>query len=518
MKTKLLYFFIISFAYFFLSFLPLNASENLTEIEEKIVRNNQEFSFFNDELIISFNEDTLYKETKLVAKRITSPFDWSWNFSPLSVVYEFDIENNGEHYNREKPINIKINHPEENNYYKKISFLDGNSNLWRELPSKENFQRRSVETNLHFSFARLAVLYNSDIDLAGEASWYAFKGGNFAASPDFPRGSVIRVHNSDNNKFVDVVINDYGPDRSIYPNRIIDLDKVAFEKIAPAGSGIINIRLEPLHVAKANNDFVFTADFSLPNISAKSAIVKSENSNRILFTKDADKVAPLASLTKLVAARVFLDLGIDLEREIVYLDKDEKYNHEFVAPWESARLRMRNGEVLTVKDLLYSSLVGSANNTMETLVRASGLDRQEFIARMNIFAEVWGAQQTRFVEPTGLSRDNVSSPQDYAIIMKEVLKNSLLREISTTHAHSFRTVNTNRSFRVSNTNQLMRYGTLPINAAKTGFINASGYCLFSRVQNGDDNLIIVTFASENRDLSYNDHERLVNYALRQLQD
>ncbi len=518
MKTKLFYLFTFSFCYFFFSFLPLNAQENLIEIEEKLVRNNQEFSFFDGELIISFKEDTLNKETKLVAKRIASPFDWPWNFSPLGVVYEFDIENNGEHYNREKPINIKINYPEENHHYKKIFFLDGGSNLWRELPSKENFQRRFVETNLHFSFARLAVLYNSGVDLAGKASWYAFKGGDFAASPDFPRGSVVRVHNNDNNRFVDVLINDYGPDRSVYPDRIIDLDKEAYNKIAPTGSGIIDIRLEPLHIAKANNDFVFSADSSLPKISAKSAIVMSENSNKVIFAKDADKVAPLASLTKLVAARVFLDLGISLEREVVYLDSDEKYNHEFVAPWESARLRVRGGEVLTVKDLLYSSLVGSANNTTETLIRASGLDRQEFIARMNIFAESWGARQTRFVEPTGLSRDNVSSPQDYAIIMKEILKNPLLRDISTTHIYSFKTVNTNRSFRVSNTNQLMRYGLLPINAAKTGFINASGHCLFSRVQNGEDNLIVVTFASENRDLSYNDHERLVNYALRQLQD
>jgi serine-type D-Ala-D-Ala endopeptidase (penicillin-binding protein 7) len=518
MKTKIIYFFLFTFCYFFLSFSLLNANESLIEIEEKMVKNNQEFSFFDDELIISFKAGTLNKEVKLVAKKISSPFNWPWNFSPLSVVYEFDLENNGQDYNHDKAINIKINYQKDNDNYKKIFFLDGSFNRWRELPSKENYKNNYVETNLHFSFARLAVLYNSDIDLKGEASWYVFKGGNFAASPDFPRGSVIRVHNTDNNKFVDVVINDYGPNRAIYPNRIIDLDKEAYKKIAPAGSGIIDIRLEPLHIVKANNDFFFTADFTVPQISAKSAILISEKDNRIFFAKDANRVAPLASLTKLVAARVFLDLGIPLEKEVVYLDTDEKYNHEFVAPWESARLRVSGGEVLTIKDLLYSSLVGSSNNTIETLVRASGLDRQEFIARMNIFAEVWGARQTNFVEPTGLSKDNVSSPQDYAIIMKEVLKNKLLRDISTTHIYSFKTVNTNRSFRVSNTNQLMRYGLLPINAAKTGFINASGYCLFSRVQNVDDNFIVVTFASENRDLSYNDHERLVNYALRQLQD
>lgn len=518
MKTKFLAIFLFSFFTFLFSFSLASASSQTIFTEEKMVNSHQQYSFFDGEFNISFKEGSLNHETKLTVRKILSPLDWPWNFSLLGAVYEFDLENNGEHYNRQIPINIKIAHEQDNGSYKKVFFLDGNNNRWRDLPSKDIYKRNLVETNVHFSYARLAVLYNSDIDTEGEASWYAFKDGNFAASPDFPRGSIVRVFNIENDKYVDVEINDYGPDRSIYPNRIIDLDKVAFEKIAPSGSGLIDVRLKPLHIKRADNDFVFTAEPSLPNISAQSAIVKSENDNRIIFDKEAGKVAPLASLTKLVAARVFLDLGIDLDKEIVYLDSDEKYNHEYVAPWESSRLRVREGEVLKVRDLLYSTLVGSTNNTMETLVRASGLDRQEFIARMNIFSEVWGARQTKFVEPTGLSSDNMSSPQDYAIIMKEVLKNPLLKEISTTHIHSFKTVNTNRSFRVSSTNQLMRYGTLPINAAKTGFINASGYCLFSRVQNGDDNLIIVTFASENRDLSYNDHKRLANYALRQSQE
>lgn len=517
MKTKIFYFLIFSIICLSFSFSLAFANENKILSQEKIVESGKEYSFFSGNFKISFPENSLKQASRLEVKKITSPFDWPWNYSPLGAVYEFNLENNGEYYNNQLPINIKISY-EDNPYYKQIFFLDGSSNRFRNLPSHKNIDEQYIETNVHFSFVRLAILYNPDVDLKGEASWYSFRGGDFAASPDFPRGSKIRVHNLENGKYVDVEINDYGPDRSIYPNRIIDLDRVAFEKIAPSGSGLIDVKLEALHIARAENDFVFSADANFPDINANFAIVKSENNGQIIFAKEADKVAPIASLTKLVAARVFLDLGIDLEIEVVYLDEDEKHNHQFVLPWQSSRLRLNEGEVVRVKDLLYSSLVGSTNNTVETLVRISGLDRQEFIARMNIFAEVWGARQTKFVEPTGLSRDNISSPLDYAIIMKEILKNPLLAEMSTTHIYNFRTINTNRSLRVSNTNQLMRYGLLPINAAKTGFINASGFCLFSRVENGDDNLIVVSFGSETRDLSYNDHERLVNYALRQLQD
>lgn len=515
MKHKFITFSCLLISIFFLSSSLVKAEPDLTLVEEKPANNNLEISFFSNEFKLFFPEGSLNKETKVTAKKIFSPFDWPWNFSPLTKVYEFDLENRGESYNREKPINIKIYYNEDKPYYKNIYFFDSNLNLWRELPSRDNFKEGYVEATIHFSFSRLAILYNDKIDLEGEASWYSFRGGNFAASPDFPRGSRIRVHNLDNSKFVDVVINDYGPDRNIYPNRIIDLDRVAFNQIALPGAGLINIRLEPLHIVRASNDFVFSAGPNRLNINASSAIVINENDGRVIFAKDADTRAPLASLTKLVAAKVFLDLGISLDREVVYIEEDEKFNHQFVAPWESARLRVNPGEVLTVRDLIYASLVGSANNTMESLVRVSGLSRQEFIARMNIFSEVWGARQTRFVEPTGLSRDNISTPLDYAIIMREILKDPLISEISTTHIYSFSTINTNRSFRISNTNQLMRYGLLDINAAKTGFINASGFCLFSRVRNGDDNLIVVSFNSSTRDLSYNDHERLVYYALKQ---
>jgi serine-type D-Ala-D-Ala endopeptidase (penicillin-binding protein 7) len=500
---------------FFFSFSITRAESDLVLIEETYVNNNLEISFFSDEFKLFFPTSSLNKETKVVAKKILAPFDWPWNFSPLTDVYEFDLENRGESYNREKPINIKIYYGEDKPYYKNLYFFDSNANLWRELPSRDNFKEAYVEAKIHFSYSRLAILYNDKVDLEGEASWYSFRNGNFAASADFPRGSKIRVYNLENDKYIDVTINDYGPDRKVFPNRIIDLDKIAFNQIASPGAGLINIRLEPLHIAKASNDFVFSAGPNILNINASSAILMSENEGQVIFAKEPNIVAPLASLTKLVAVKVFLDLGISLDREVVYIEEDEKFNHQFVAPWESARLRVNPGEVLTVKDLIYSSLVGSANNTMETLVRVSGLNRQEFMARMNIFSEVWGARQTKFVEPTGLSKDNVSTPQDYAIIMRELLKDPLISDISTTHIYSFTTVNTKRGFRLSNTNQLMRYGLLEINAAKTGFINASGYCLFSRVKNGDDNLIVVSFNSNSRDLSYNDHERLIYYALKQ---
>jgi uncharacterized protein YabE (DUF348 family) len=75
----------------------------------------------------------------------------------------------------------------------------------------------------------------------GQGTWYAFRGGLFAASTTLPRGSYAKVTNTENGKSVVVQINDYGPQGK---GRIIDLDKVAFQKIANIGAGVIGVKVE----------------------------------------------------------------------------------------------------------------------------------------------------------------------------------------------------------------------------------------------------------------------------------
>lgn len=77
----------------------------------------------------------------------------------------------------------------------------------------------------------------------GQGTWYAWKGGLFAASTTLPKGSFAKVTNLANSKSVVVQINDYGPQGE---GRIIDLDKVAFAKIASLGAGVIGVKVEPV--------------------------------------------------------------------------------------------------------------------------------------------------------------------------------------------------------------------------------------------------------------------------------
>ena len=77
----------------------------------------------------------------------------------------------------------------------------------------------------------------------GAASWYAFTGTMSAANPWLPIGSYVRVTNTENGKSVIVRINDRGP---FVLGRIIDLDKVAFQKIASPGAGVIGVTMEEI--------------------------------------------------------------------------------------------------------------------------------------------------------------------------------------------------------------------------------------------------------------------------------
>lgn len=77
----------------------------------------------------------------------------------------------------------------------------------------------------------------------GAASWYAWTGTMAAANPWLPMGSYVKVTNMENGKSVIVKINDRGP---FVPGRIIDLDKVAFQKIASIGAGVINVKMEEI--------------------------------------------------------------------------------------------------------------------------------------------------------------------------------------------------------------------------------------------------------------------------------
>jgi D-alanyl-D-alanine carboxypeptidase len=442
------------------------------------------------------------------AERFRIPWEWE----PLTPAYEYSFITPGL-YDPSRPMTVKINYPVKNDQLKQIFSFDFLSSVWRPVPAKDYPQEQYVTMTTDATSGWLIVLAKPEVMTVGKASWYKYKEGLFAASPDFIKGTKLRVYNTENGKFVDVTVNDYGPDRSRHPDRVIDLDRVAFSKIASLGAGIINVRVEVLKTeTKAAAAIAQITD--VPSISASSSIIMMEDSGEIIWGKNQTDKAPLASLTKLVAITTFLNTKPTLSSVVAYKKQDEEYNYAYCKPWESARLRVDEGETMTVEDLIYSALVGSANNAVESLVRVSGLKRADFIANMNKLARDWGATNTKFVEPTGLSPDNVSSPYDYAIMVKEIFKNPLIQKISTTKTYTFTTINTKEAHKLTNTDQLLKNAAYNILGSKTGYLDEAGYCLMTRVKTDAGNMIVINFGSKSKAENFSDNEQLIRYGLK----
>lgn len=439
--------------------------------------------------------------------KVVPPFE----YTALTPIYHLVNEKLA----KGKTYSVEISYAKKDNNYKRAFYFDKTKNVWKPLPTTDNPKTNKVKVEIPFGSVRLAIFSHNDILTVGKASWYSYKKGMFAASPDFGKGSILRVYNLANGKYVDVTINDYGPERKLHPDRVVDLDKVAFKKIAATSAGTINIKIEVLKsVGRDLNKELAAA--TEPTLSAWSAVVVRESDGKVLWDKNGEKVSPLASLTKIVAAQVFLDTKPTLSRVVTYLKQDEDYNYKYCKPGESAKLKVKDGETMTLENLLYSALVGSANNAVESLVRNSGLTRDEFIAKMNETVKAWGATSTSFIEPTGLSEKNMSSPLDYAIITKEAYANPLIKKISTTYKYSFSTINTKEKHNLTNTNSLIASNKYDIIGSKTGYLNEAKYCLMTRVKTVLGNLIIVNFGSENKSSNFSDNEKLINYGLQLL--
>lgn len=81
----------------------------------------------------------------------------------------------------------------------------------------------------------------------GMASWYRYKSCRCAASPDFPKGTALLVSRADDPTRSTVIkVNDFGPERDLFPDRAIDLDYEAFKEIGNPRGGTLAVTVEPL--------------------------------------------------------------------------------------------------------------------------------------------------------------------------------------------------------------------------------------------------------------------------------
>jgi len=245
-----------------------------------------------------------------------------------------------------------------------------------------------------------------------------------------------------------------------------------------------------------------------PASNCRAALVIDNRSHEVLYSKRADEVRSIASLTKLMTAMVLIDMDFDWAK-VVKIGFDDARN--------SARSRLKVGEKFYASDLFYIMLINSDNRAARALARSTGLSREDFAARMNAKAKSLGMFKSVFVEPSGLDERNVSTASDCAKMLNAALQETLISAAVRTYKYSYRSINHKRRRDIVNTNRLLTSGW-QVRGGKTGYIRASGYCFSTRLcdEKGHD-LTIVVLGSPWKGTRFTVARRLANWAFKNLE-
>lgn len=208
-------------------------------------------------------------------------------------------------------------------------------------------------------------------------------------------------------------------------------------------------------------------------IASGSAMVVDLRDNKVLYSTNPDVVVPIASVTKLMTALVVLDANLPLD-EVISVDISQ--TPEMKGVYSRVRLNSR----INRRDMLLLALMSSENRAAASLAHHYPGGYQAFIAAMNAKAKALGMTHTRYVEPTGLSINNVSTARDLVKLLIASKQYPLLSQLSTTQETTATFTNPSYSLPFRNTNHLVYKNDWNIQLTKTGFTNQAGHCLVMR--------------------------------------
>ncbi len=242
---------------------------------------------------------------------------------------------------------------------------------------------------------------------------------------------------------------------------------------------------------------------SMPKLGSAIAVIYDEQGQRPLYTKNADSVVPIASITKLMTAMVVLDAKLPLDEPISIEAEDRDH-------LKGTRSRMRNGMTLTRGELLKLALMASENRAAAALARTYPGGTQVVLAMMNAKARELGMDSTQFFDPTGLHSDNVSTAQDLVKMVMAAQNYELIHQYTTSQSHIVN-VDGRRTLRFNNTNPLVRNASWDIGLSKTGYISEAGRCLVMQAKILQRPVVIVLLDSWGKRTRVGDAVRIKNW-------
>ena len=264
-------------------------------------------------------------------------------------------------------------------------------------------------------------------------------------------------------------------------------------------------------IGEGNSLAVFSQEefTSLPSLGeeALSAMASSADhaalldaEGNLLWGKDAHTSAGMASTTKimtaLLAAEHIEQVGEDALTVV----------SETAAGIEGSSVYLKVGETVRLIDLLYATLLASANDAAASLAEAVAETQASFVDLMNDRAQEWGLVSTHFANPHGLAdAAHYTTAYELGVIASYALQNELFARVARTKSYTFVGEGITRS--LSNHNRMLSSyeGALGV---KTGFTKATGRCLVSAAEREGVTLIAVTLSAPN---DWQDHAAMLDY-------
>lgn len=217
-------------------------------------------------------------------------------------------------------------------------------------------------------------------------------------------------------------------------------------------------------------------------LKSSVALVVDQDSNEVLYRKNDQAVLPIASITKLMTGVVISEAKLPMGEELTITQAD-------VDTEKGSSSRLMVGAQLTRGELLHLALMSSENRAAHALGRTYPGGLQSFVTLMNAKARALGMNDTRYVEPTGLSSQNQSSARDLAVLVNFAYGDPLLRELTTSPTYQVEVGR--RTLQFNTTNRLVKNPDWDIGLQKTGYISEAGQCLVMQAKVAGRKLIMV---------------------------
>jgi serine-type D-Ala-D-Ala endopeptidase (penicillin-binding protein 7) len=205
-----------------------------------------------------------------------------------------------------------------------------------------------------------------------------------------------------------------------------------------------------------------------PKLKSSSVLIIDQSDSSVLYSRHSDVPMPIASITKLMTALVVLDAKQPLDEPIQITEADRDFP-------KGGFSRLAVGTTLTRGDLMHLALMASENRAAHALGNNYPGGMPAMVVAMNAKAAALGMTSAHFVDPTGLSSQNVASPEDLSKLVMAAAHNPSIREYSTDRRYAVKVRRHMVEFH--NTDNLVANPTWNIIVQKTGYITEAGKCL-----------------------------------------